>query len=448
MVIENTPLWRAAREVIASGQTSGNFGWEARVHLAGETLVPLMVIGVNVERRYVDRFTDEMTCTLLFPLGKYARRIYPGRDDLQITLAKVPLNEISGAVNQAIPFTAERYSALLLDHGPAVAEGQGAEANDEMVLDLTDLIEVNFQLFNKAAEQLRLITVGGSFRKTRLDDLILSLLTKEAGKVSVYEERALSGVDLVPVSNTAVNEQVVITQGTRLVDVVDYLQKRIGIYNSSVGSFFQNKFWYVFPLHDATRFSERLKTLTILVLPKRKFSDIERTFMLKGDSLVVLASSETGFHDDSGSQYLREGNGARFADANKIMEGSGQTKGNRVVLSRGGTNSEFIADTRAGGINNVQVPSQRITANPFSVYSQLNARNGGTFKLVWQNSDSSVIIPGMATRIVYFDVDQIKEIYGVVHHAIHVSHKTGDYGSRKFNNQTVLSVFVNRSVTE
>ena len=447
MVIEDTPLWRAAREVIASGQTSGNFGWDAVVHLDNEILVPLMVLAVNVERRYVDSFTDEMTCTLLFPLGKYARRIYPNRNNLQISLTKIPLHEGVKGANIDLELSAERYSAILLDHGPAPTEGQGAESNDEMVLDLTNLVEVSFQLFNKAAEQLRLLTVGGVFRKTRVDDLILSLLTKEASKVSVYDERALSGIDLVPVSNQGQNEQVVITQGTRLVDVVGYLQGRVGVYNASASSYFQNKFWYVFPLHDASHFSDRLTTLTILVLPKRKFSDIERTFTQNASSLVILASSETGFRDDSGRQYLSDGNGARFADASKLMEGSSQTQGNRVLLSRGATNSEFTTDANGNNLNHAPVPNQRITANPFSVCSALNARNGGVFKLVWQNSDSSLIIPGMVARIVYFDVDQIKEIYGVVHHAMHVSHKTGDFGSRKFSNQTVLSVFVNRQIT-
>lgn len=447
MTIETSPLFSAAHQIINSGQTQTNFGWEAKVHLGNEILTPLMVLSVNTRRDYVGAFTDETTCTLLFPLGKYARRIYPQRNNLEVTLIKLPLLEVNAQIDTDSGIEAERYSAVLLDQTAAPTEAQGAEANDEDLLDLTQLIEVNFQLFNKAVEQLRTVAVGGPYRKTTVDQVILTLLTKEAMRIEVDEQRAIEGVDLVPVSNTEVKEQIVITHGTMLVDVLDYLQNRVGIYSSGLGHYIQHRHWYVYPLYDAGQYHDRTQTLTIIVLPLRKYSDIERTYTQVGGCLTVLATSQSGFKDDSKSQYLTDGNGARFADANKMMD-SATTKDNRSVMARSANNSEFVTDKREDGLSHVPVTSQRITANPFTVYSNLNARNGGVFKCVWQNSDAKLLTPGMPTRILYNDEKETREIYGVLHLADSISHKTGDFGSRRFSNQTVLTVFVNRNIVE
>jgi hypothetical protein len=446
MEIENTPLYREAREIIESGQTGTNFSWTARIHYGDQSKYydPLLVESVNIRRDYTNNFTDEMTCTLLLPLGKYARQIYPNRNKLEITLYKLARKEVSSDISEDEGVQAERYSATLIDVGPSATEGQGMEANDEDALDLVKLVDVHFQLFNKSVEQIRLITVGGIFRRTKVDQLILSMLTNETANVTIDAARAIEGIDLVPVSNQETKEQIIITQGTKLVDVVGYLQKRIGVYAADIGSYLQSKHWYVYPLYDTTQFEARPATLTILVLPQRKFTGIERTYRKNGDSLVILLTSETGFKDDSGVQYLNEGNGARFADANKLLEQSVSTTGNRTTMARGTNNSEFSTDTNGNGLNHIPIPIQRITANPFTVYSELNARNGGTFKGVWQNSDSSLLTPGMATRIVYADEGEVKEIYGVLLGCDHISHKTGDFTSQRFINQSVLSFFVKK----
>lgn len=448
MVIENSPLRYLAQEIIASGQTQTNFGWEARVHLKDQMLTPLMVISVNVARDYAKNFTDQMTCTFLFPLGKYARRIYPGRNDLEITLYKIPLLEVNSGTDTQGGIEAERYSAILLDQGPSPVDAKGTETNDEDVLDLTQLVEVHFQLFNKAVEQIRLISVGGVYRQTKVEELLTWLLTNESMKVDVDDQRAIEGIDVAPAANERVYEQVVITHGTKLIDAVDYLQQRIGVYNAGIGHYIQGKHWYVYPLYNPGMFNDSVRTITLVVLPSRKFTDIERTYRKIGDSLTVLVTGDTGFKDDSGSQYLNSGNGARYTEATGFMEGSATTKDNKAVMARGKNNSEFVTDTMLNEkANFAPVPQERITANPFPILSKLNARNGGAFKAVWQNSDPQLILPGMVTRIIYSDNGETKELFGVMLSSDSVSHKTGDFGSRKFSNQTILSVFVNRSIS-
>lgn len=446
MEIESTPLFLEATRIMQSGQTNTNFGWRAIVDYGDNQLyVPLKVISVNNIRNYVDAYTDEMTITLLVPLGAYARRIYPNRARLQITLTKIYITETGGAVRADDPSDNEVYSAILLGDTLAPTEMQGAESVDEFSLDLKQVLEIHFQLFNKSMEQIRFMIVGGIFRRTKVDTLLRSILTKESSKADVDNQRAIEGIDLSPISNKDTKEQIVITDGTKLVDVPDYLQKRIGIYSSGLGNYIQNRHWYLFPLFDTNLFQDRQNTLTIIVLPKNKFTNIERTYSKRGDCLTILMTSETGFQDDSGAEYINDGNGARFTDAAKVLTDSVTIKNNKAVISRKRNNNEFITDTKPDGLNHTPIPNERITSNPFVITSRLNNRRGGYFKGVWQNSDPKLITPGMVTRLIYSDLKEIKEFYGVVHKTDNISHMQGDINANRYSNQSVLTVFVNKS---
>ena len=447
MEIEYTPLYKEAMLVINNGATTAMIGWSAIIHYGTDTYAPQQVVSVNFIRDYVSSFTDEITCTIQIPLGVYARLIYPNRLDLQITLTKVPLGEISNTVNPDDPIQSERYSALLIDGVRSPTVGQGTEVNDQNSLDLTQIIDVNFQLYDKALEQIRVMLSGGVCRSTTVQDAITTILTNQAMSAVVDDKRAVSGIDMVDADNTDEKGQIVITHGTKLIDVVDFMQARVGVYNAGIGNYIQNKFWYIYPLYDTSSFNTRIKTLTILILPKRKFASIERTFRVNGNSLTILITSETGFKDDSGSNYVAHGNGVRFADASTLMDVGSSTSGNKLLLKRDSNNSELVSDTAVAGINNAPVSTSRITANPFVEFSQLALKKGGGFKCVWENSDSSLITPGMAAKVIYSDNDGIETIYGIVHVVTSISQRASGFSNAKFTNKTALTLFMNTQVS-
>lgn len=447
MEIENTPIYDEVQKIFAEGETTANMGWSAIIHYGeDQTYEPLQVISVNYVRDYVSSFTDEITCTLMIPLGVYSRRIYPNRRDLQITLTRIPLDEVQNEVQLDDPIESERFSAILIDGDRSPTVGQGSEVNDEGTLDLTQLLDVNFQLYDKNLEQIRTMLTGGVYRSTNVQDAITTILTSSSEDVVVDGERSITGVDMVDADNEDKKGQIVIPQGTKLIDVPDFIQSRFGVYNSGLGNYVQGKFWHVYPLYDTSMFNERYCTLTILILPKRKYSNVERTFRIKDQALTILVTGETGFKDDSGTNYVNHGNGVRFADANTIMADMGAAEDNKIKIDRSKNNSEFVSGKAIGGVNNAPISPKRITSNPFVIFSDLAARNGGMFKVVWENSDSSYIVPGMAAKVIYSDESEIQTIYGVVHNATTVSHRYSGFGSKRFKNQTALTLFMNSQV--
>ena len=444
MEIEDTPLWTEARKILDGPATSANYGWQAFVHTSDETLVPLNLPSVNFIRSYHDCFGDEITVTMTFGLGTFARRIFPNREHLEITLKKVPLVENKDEHDSDGAIQAERFSAVLIGKFISPSVGQGMESNDEDALNITQLIDVNFQLQDKASEQLRVILTGGIARGSNVQSILTTLITNQTADVKVDGERALKGVDMVAPDNKDVKEQIVITQGTRLIDLADYIQKRVGVYNAGIGSYIQSRYWYIFPLYDTSDFNRRTKTLTILVLPERKLSNVERTFKTEAGITTILVTGKTDFKDDAGSNYLNYGNGVRFADAAKQMDKNITAAQNKLRLVRKKTNSEFISEKSP--LQYAPVASNRITANPFPNLTLQAAKRGGLFQAVWQNADHSLIFPGMVARIVYSDKGEISELYGIVQSVKMISHKPAGMTSSVFKNQAILDVFVNNQM--
>ena len=444
MEIEKTPLYKEVLEVIRNNDKKAHIGWNATIHLddAGTVYTPLQVTSVSIRRDYVSGYSDEISCTCLIPLGKYSRKIYPNRNHLQITLYKAPLLENSNQMDFDSEVEAERYTAVLIeDTSSNKTDFQGTETNDEYAMDLVDLLEVNFQLFNKSLEKIRMSTLGGVFRKVKVFDFIETIVTKQATSIKVDEKRVVEGIDFIPVSNEKPIEQLVVTQGTKLIDLPDYVQKKYGIYSTGIGSFIQDKHWYIYPLYDITRFEDTQRTCTIFILPKRKFPEIERTYRKKADSLMILCTADVSFSNESQVKYIDQGNGERFTDSARVLEGYNTTQGNNTKTPRGKNNNELISEKTDTELNNTPMSKDRITSNPFNSFSKLSSRKGGLLKILWQNSNLSLVEPGMVTKIVYFDEDEIKESFGTILGAMHVCNKIGDVSSKKHMVNTQLLIF-------
>lgn len=449
MEIEKTPLWKDAQEIILNGEDNTKVGWTAVIHLNNdedEKYTPKHVAAVSIRRDYNLSFADEITCTLLIPMGKYARKVYPNRNNLEITLTKNPIKDYTRIKDLDRPADSEKYTATLMDDSRALVELQGQESNDEFALDLMGIVDIHFQLYTKSVEQIRMMTVGGCFRQTNVKDVIQGVLTAESQKAEVDKKQALEGVDIIDVSNKEKKEHVIVTHGIKLTDLPNYVQNKYGVYTAGLGSYIQNKLWYIFPMYDTTQYEKRERNATILILPTSKCPEIHKSFKKKGDALTILVSSDTGFRDDSGTQYLRDGNGVRLGDANKYMEKYNTTENNKTKVERVKNNSEFISDKRDNELNIVNVTGSRITANPFTVYSNMLARRGGIYKCTWENSDPSLIYPGMMAKLIYFDKEEVKEVYGVILGTNNSSVKIGDTESVRHSTNTLLYIFVNKKI--
>jgi hypothetical protein len=448
MEFEQSSLYRETLQIVEGGARPVHFLWHADVHAAGETLRALKVVQIDFQRDFENAYADVVMVRLALLGGQYAYRIYPNQSKLEITLYRTPIGETADVPDADAQRQTERYTATLVDRGNPLLESNSPASADEESLNKSNIFEIEFQLTNKALEQIRMLSVGGIYRGTSNEDVIKSVLTRESAKVKVDGVRAPRGVDMVKSSNQAQRDHVVIPQGTPLVQLPNYIHAKCGgVYSTGMGYYLQGDYWYVYPCYDTKRFSEAPKTLTIINVPKNKFPNAPRTYRKDGRNTVVLATGEVSFKDSSDARQLNEGNGIRFADANQFMGlGFAKTKNNKVTMSRGDNVSEFVSSRRDNGLNNVQLSQNPINANPFGEYSKMAQRDGSYLSLLWESSLPELVFPGMPARVLYLEQDSIREIYGVVLQAFDAVQMVGSgMTSGRHSNSTALAIFVQRS---
>jgi hypothetical protein len=441
--IENTSLAREISAITSSTAKPVHFTWLAKIHVGGMLYEPLKIISIDILQEYELNYADEIILTMTIPGGMYAVDIYPFKDKIDITLIRKPIGEVSTDINLEGMVHTERYTATLIDTGNPVIEGNGQNTPTKDSLNLTSIVTVSFQLVNKAIEQIRMISVGGTYRNATAAQVIRAIMTSEMKKIKVPGVRLPLGVDLASGFNPKIRDHTVIPHGTKLIDVPSYIHKNCGgIYSAGFNYYLQGDFWYVYPCYDPTRFNVAPRTINVINVPRNKYPGIERTYRKDGKNIVIMATGEVKYADNSESQELTFGNGVRFADANNFMTGFSFTKDNKTIVSRGANNTEIVTSHRANGNNNIVLSNNPITANPYYEYSKLARRQGNMLTFVWENSEPSLITPGCLVKFSYINNNKLSTIYGVVLKAHHYSAIMGEgmLGSR-YNNQSVIVIF-------
>lgn len=446
MEFEYSPIYNEVLQITQDGPKNVFYYWEADLHTGDITTPAIKLTTMRTFRDYEKNFSDETMLEVALPLGVYAKLIYPNRTTIEITVRRTPLQEVSDGIKEDDNTNSQRYKAVLVLEGLPIVEGTELGQANQFSLDLQDILKVNFQLFSKPLEKLRIVTVGGIFRRTKAEDVIRSILTVESKKVSVTGESAIDGVDIIPGINKEMREHIVIPQGTKLIHIPTYIQEKCGgFYSSGIGNYLQDRFWYVYPLFDTTRLKKVQKTLTLIKVPKNRFSSLERTYREEGGSVFVIGTDQTRFQDDGSTKFMNDGNGIRLADADLFMGNIAKSSNNKAVMSRVKNNSEFISVEKEDKSNNVQLSKDAISANGFNDYSRLSSKLGGLFQFVWENSQPNLLFPGMMTKVLYMSGEDVVELNGVLLSVDTLTQLTGvGITVKKHTSTTLLSLFVNK----
>jgi hypothetical protein len=450
MEILDSALGRDIENITQASNVFKRQYWTADLHNPKETVSELIkVLSFDKIRDYEGNFADEVIITILIPAGKYAYRVYPYLDNLEFTLYKHSPKNIATRLDGADSISHERFTATVLNPPATTVEMNSRNQPSEHALDLNGFVELQIQLLNKAVDQMRMRTVGGNYRNCTAEEVIKSILTTESQKLEVSSEYLPKGVDMVPVVSPLKRDHILVKQGTRLVDVPSYIHQHCGgVYSTGFSHYFQNGLWYVYPTYNTTRFEKTPKTMTIINVPAMQMPGSEKTYLLDGNHLTIMATGQTKVLNASEKLILNHGNGVRFADGNFFMESFAETLENKAVASRGKTNNEFITIQRDSTVNNVLMSPTRITANPLLEYSKLAARDGSMMLVSWENSDPDLIYPGMPVRLKYLDGQDIKQVDGVVlkvHNYTQLVPGDGIMNNRHIST-TNMSLFIKRTI--
>lgn len=444
MEIMNSPLAADINDILNAKDDNSDAYWRAEIVANGKTLEVLKVISHDNLQDFEENYCDVFVVQCLIGQGTYTYKIFPYLDNLELVLYREPLTEKGSFRDPNQKVYSQRYRATIINPRAPVITSRMA---DEEALNLQDLEVLSVQLQDFFIEQLRTVMHGTIYRKMTLADIVKYVLTLGAKTIKIDDKYRPLGVEMVDAVNTTVREQTPIPQGTiKLVDVPQYVHSCCGgIYPSGFSYYMSRRMWYVFPSYDTTRFKKSQKTLTIIRIPSNRMPNVERTYLQNGNNLKVLVTGDISTADNSESMILNEGNGIRFADASKMIDGFVTTKNNATLASRGDLVNEVKAIDRPSGIDYAAMSPQRITTNKMVELSRIARRNGTMVILEWENSNPDLLIPGVPVKILYLSDDKVCELFGVLlkAHSFTGLRGTGITASRH-STSTALAVFVTK----
>ena len=445
--IEKTPLWWEYLRIQTDNDKTGNIYSEVIFHLGktGGLYYPMYLQSKELTQDYSSGFADVLMIKCAIPYGKYFKKILGNRDDLEVTINDYKLKENSTEVDWEARIASERYTAILQEQ-PGHPEFNEEEASDDYAMDLKGMIQnVTFQLLNKGDEQLRKVEVGGITHKQTTGDALNYYITRETALIKVDNRRVIAGTQIHPISNRSIYRDLVIPHGTPLVDLAGWLQQDKGVYSTGIGSYVGRSTWYLFPLFNTEIYQQRKRTMTIFLMPMKKFKETERTFRVFGDATYVLSAVGKDFQGDTNLSTMESGSGARFTNADNIINDFGVRKGGKYTVQRSKNNWEFT-HSKLNATEYAPVKDRRMSANPFVEFSDLAKKKGGVLKLYWENSNPALLEPGMAIKVVYLREGVLKEAYGCLIYAETMQVKLGDVSMKKHSRTTLLYIFSNLKV--
>lgn len=415
MEFEKSSLYLEVKSIINAGATPVHYTWSAQLHANNLTIDAMKVASIDNMMDFELNCFDEIVLMVVLPLGTYAKKIYPYRNNLEVTLIRKPVTEVGNTVDENREINSERFIAILMEQKNPDIDNDSSSMSNEDLLNISNVVMVKMQLINKTVDQMRMRAVGGVYRKITPGDAIKAILTRESALLELDKELLPLGVDMIPPDNTKARNHILIPHGKILTTVPQFIQDSCGgVYSTGLGFYFHNQLNYIFPIYNTERFDEPVETLTIINAPGKKLIGLERSYRKTGSNLTIVATGDISFQDISDSQQLTLGNGTRFADANSFIDGFVYTKDNKAIARRGNTLTEGVSVKRESGNNLVRMSERPINANPYREFSDLARRDGSILNMVWENADPKLLHPAMPVKILYLNDGEIREIRGVL----------------------------------
>lgn len=424
---------------VASKDKSTRKKYTSTILAGGKEIQALSVTRVDIGSNFEKKYRDDITVTLLLPLGTLINEIAPYQDDLTIrlrvsTVGSYEMDELS-------------YKAYLMEDMPNDVEvSTDPGFRDPENANRLSNVNVSFGLTLSLVEYLDAIRTGFVSRMDPPFAVLKVLFKRYMDAINFTVDEGIRSISMVEASNLQPRPQIVIPDNTRLVDLPDILQDKMGgIYSSGLGFYLMERDLYFWPLYDMNRNEASVPRLHIIMPVTIHASILDNTYDTIGNLVTIIASGKPKVIDDTLGQTYREGDSIRYQDGNVAFEPLGDAKGGVITADRQKRHIETNAVTTGKKIQTVSGGSQVITSNIYREMSKKAELNGIRVMIEWRYSDHYLIKPGMQTTLFMESRGDVKEIPGVVI-AIHSKLELESEGvaSQVLVGSSVITVFINR----
>lgn len=427
-----------------SNKVVSNYRIKLIFHTLMEDIEVVSVVSFSDISDYANKLSDELEVVALMHPLDYIEKLQPSKAILEATLTMVPVSSEGEDVIGSNSIASQRFRARLPEETQSSINGDITSNLVENARSTSGYIEVSVELSNILIERLRSVDVGDIYGPITPPNLLKLLLDRWSR--SSAGEYDFAGVDMVESRNELPRDNIVIPP-MRLVDLPKFIHEKCGgVYSAGIGWFLTKQHWYVYPLYDHNRFDNEKMTATIIICNSSTYPIIQKSYRYANGSLTIFSNKDPQIFDDTESKQQNEGSGVRFVDGNRLFNGLGKREGNKYIIDQRDNVSEFTTYNRTGGDTIAPISKQAIHTNPLKEYSRLARNNAVHFVLTWEQSDASLIYPGMPVRMVYWNGARIKEIRGTILGKAADTTRAGTSTSNQYVQVTKLTIAAPKAV--
>lgn len=343
---------------------------------------------------FINARCDTVQIKVRLQPGVYFDQIVPFRDDLEMHIVVDSESDSKVRMFVAVP---------LVDKDVRSESNNSSAANME-ALDFTEMVEYTFQLIDKGFNKIKNIPVSRIFHMANPLPVMKTMLEEETKKLGLTSWDTYKGIYMhEPIDNLNNYRQIIIPNGTRLVDLAVYLQNHneYGVYSKGLGCYYKQNYWWVFPLYNTTLAETHKRPIDIIRVPQNKIPDLDSTFY-RSDTGMTIISTGNGTHKDGADvRKQNDGVGQRIIMGDAIAGDTGYHYNNgRALTTRADTLQEYKLSERRNGEEWIPL-NPNPTGNVCAPLSE-NARNEGEIiQVEWRNGDIGYLEPGHPLRYQY-----------------------------------------------
>lgn len=424
---------------ISSNKTDSRRKYTATITAGGVETRAMSVTRLDIASDFEKKYRDDITITLLLPLGTLINQIAPYQDDLTI--------RIRTSLPGTYDYEDVTYKAYLMEDMPNEVEMSHNPAfKDTNTTNKLSNVNVSFSLTLPLVEYLDAIRTGFIARQDPPFAILKVLFNKYVEAINFAMDEGVRSLTMVEPSNYQPRAQTIIPDNTRLVDLPDILQDKMGgIYSSGMGFYLSRRDLFFWPLYDVNRDDPSISKLHVMMPVSGHSSVLDNTYLKEGNIVTILASGKPRVVDDTLGQTYHEGDSVRYLDGNKAFEPMGTVKGGVITANRVDRNVESNVISTAKRIQTVTGGSQKITSNVYREMSRKASMNGVRVMVEWRYSNHHLIKPGMLVTLFMESRGDVKEVPGIVIGAFSkFEMETEGMSNETLLSSTVISVFIKR----
>lgn len=448
MALEKKGILTEFHKLINNNAPPVMFDYTCEVISKAGVYKPIKVLSVEFDRDYQNNYLDLVVIIIEVTRSALEEFLFNSRRGLKVNLSRT----LKGTEHQDIPGamkTTRQYDAFMDKSISNKLVHNTAGETDSVMSDLSETFLVPMQLMEPIELDMRYARGGGIYRDIKLTELITFSLShglsesEQRDKLLDDEYRGIRGVEVYPTENEKVYDFIMIPPKLNLMDIPQYLQFNKTVYGTGLGQYFNNGWWFIYPLMDTSRFLNETKTLTIVGISEDEIPTMERTYMYRSEQLYVFSTGSKVVVDNSENSAHEEFSGFEYWRSSLLLDSfipkvddSGEPK--VEDLKR-----QITIDERSGELYNIKRPTMNFTDNPGKATTRLAAIRGRYMAVNWDNSDDTLLIPGMPVRLLNVQEDGPSEIYGTLLRAkTTINAGTTSLLDREFKRQTVLTVYL------